>query len=65
MRATLITGMMAVLAAAACGATVLHIDGNISSWRGGSNVATHGWIDNWPNANADGTIAKLDRKSAV
>ncbi len=42
--------------------TVLHIGSNVSGWRGGNNVSTtYCWLDNWPNSNADATIAQFDR----
>ena len=37
--------------------TVLHSGLNISGWRGGTEISsTYCFIDNWPNANADGTL---------
>ncbi len=56
-------------AAAQLPITVLHTGLNISGWRGGTEIsATYCFIDNWPNANADGTFAqfaKTDLQTAI
>ncbi len=41
---------------------VKHIGSNTSGWRGAYNVSSsYCWLDNWPNSNADATIAEFDR----
>ncbi len=42
--------------------TVFHVLDHCSPWRGGWNAdPNRAWLTNWPNANADGVLAKFDR----
>jgi len=48
--------------AAMADVTIQHVSNRVSGWRGGTNISpSYCWISNWPNANADGTLAEFDR----